>query len=365
MFRFLGMLANSQGELPHVGDCDDGRTEFLLDDLHQMLLVPLAERNSLRASHLLGIGQRLFGEGQGRGDDAAWYGLSDTEAERFGDCRANVQADASVAVIPRGGIGMLRNGSAELLFFAIPNGISGKGSHTHNDKLSFVLRVAGEQVFCDSGTACYTKDIATRNEFRSTAAHNTLIIDGTEQNRILPGPLGLFILGNEAAVSRIDTGESPGRFLRASHAGYCSLGVTHTRTIRAIDGETAFLIEDKLEGEGEHEFELNFQIAPNRRAEIIPLENGVLCRVLGTPQVELVVTACVPLDGKILSSLISTTYGTTVPSSRLCVRSKTKVPARITTQLWWADAAGLAGAQIESATKSQSRDAVPAGACLA
>jgi uncharacterized heparinase superfamily protein len=259
----------------------------------------------------------------------------------------------------------LRHDSAEILFFAIPNGISGKGSHTHNDKLSFVFRVAGEEVFRDSGTACYTRDIATRNEFRGTAAHNTLMIDGTEQNRILPGPLGLFILGNEAVVSRIDTGESPGRFLRASHAGYRSLGVTHTRTIRAIDGETAFLIEDKLEGDGEHEFELNFQIAPNRRAEIIPLENGVLCRVLGTPQVELVVTACVPLDGEIQHSLVSTIYGTTVPSSRLRVRGKTRVPARITSQLWWTDAADLASAQIESAKKSQSREAVAAGVCLA
>src|SRR5207302_177785 len=82
----------------------------------------------------------------------------------------------------------------ELLFFAIPNGILGKGSHTHNDKLSFVLRVAGKEVLCDSGTGCYTRDITTRNHFRSTAAHNTLLIDDTEQNRIDQSPLGLFVL---------------------------------------------------------------------------------------------------------------------------------------------------------------------------
>src|SRR5262249_39686699 len=82
MFRFLETLANSSGELPHVGDCDDGRTELLLDDLHQMLLVPLHERNSLRISHLLGLGQQLFGEGRGSGDDAAWYGLTGAEARR-------------------------------------------------------------------------------------------------------------------------------------------------------------------------------------------------------------------------------------------------------------------------------------------
>jgi len=40
-----------------------------------------------------------------------------------------------------------------------------------------------------------------KKRFRGTAAHNTLMIDGIEQNRINSGPLGLFILGNEAAVS--------------------------------------------------------------------------------------------------------------------------------------------------------------------
>ena len=368
LFRFLNCIASPSGELPHIGDCDDGRTELLLDDLRQMKHLPVAERNSLRVSGLVGLGRRLFSESgadcEGSGDDAAWYGLAKPPRVRSPETRSDAVRESSTKVLPYSGIGVLRHDSAEILFFAIPNGISGKGSHTHNDKLSFVLRLAGEQVFCDSGTACYTKDIATRNEFRGTAAHNTLMIDGTEQNRILPGPLGLFTLGNEAVVSRMDTGESPGRFLRASHAGYRSLGVTLTRTIRAIDGETAFLIEDKLEGDGEHEFELNFQIAPNRRAEMIPLENGVLCRVLGTPQVELVVTACVPLDGKILSSLISTTYGTTVPSLRLCVRGKTKVPARIISQLWWAEDAGTAIAQFESAKKSQPRDAFVEGVCL-
>src|SRR5207248_572963 len=75
---FLDTLASTSGELPQVGDCDDGRTELLVDDLRQMILCPVGERNSLRVSHLLGLGQRLFGEGKGPGDDAAWYGLTET-----------------------------------------------------------------------------------------------------------------------------------------------------------------------------------------------------------------------------------------------------------------------------------------------
>ena len=39
----------------------------------------------------------------------------------------------------------------------MPNGCRGKGSHTHNDKLSFILRVNGEELFGDSGTGVYTR----------------------------------------------------------------------------------------------------------------------------------------------------------------------------------------------------------------
>jgi hypothetical protein len=366
MFRFLNTVGSSTGELPQVGDCDDGRTELLVDDLGQMVLLPVAERNSLRVPGLLGLGQRLFGEGKGDGDDAAWYGLTAATPVPYSKPCITPGAAQSVEVLPKAGIGVLRHGSAELLFFAIPNGIFGKGSHTHNDKLSFVLRISDQEILCDSGTGCYTRDVATRNQFRGTAAHNTLLIDGTEQNRIFPGPRGLFILGNEAAVSPIQAGgETRERFLRASHAGYQSLGVMHTRTVRAADGEPAFVIEDELDGEGVHDFELHLQLPPNRNAEVVSAENGILCRILGDPEVRLIVTGSGLLQGEVRPSLISTTYGATVPSSRVRVSGRTKVPARITTHISWPDVAGAKSRQSESAKKITSRDAVAERVCQA
>ena len=364
MFRFLGMLANSRGELPHVGDCDDGRTEFLLDDLHQMLLVPLAERNSLRVSHLLGIGQRLFGERRGSGDDAAWYGLTDTEADSFGEPRATFQAASSVAVIPQGGIGIVRNGAAELLFFAIPNGIHGKGSHTHNDKLSFVLRIAGREVFCDPGTGCYTRDMATRNRFRGTAAHNTISIDRAEQNRIAPGLRGLFLLGNEAGVTPIEYGrDGQGWFLRASHSGYRAMGVTHTRTVRASADETGFVIEDELEGAGEHEFEFNLQLAPDCRAEISPDEGAIGCR-LGEAAQDLRLLVNAPratlLHASIEASPVSRAFGVIVPAEKLRIRGRAVLPARITTRMSWTEKAD-AGSNSEGSEEIAPSEVVVEG----
>ena len=58
--------------------------------------------------------------------------------------------------------------------------------HGHNDALSFELWLAGQPVFIDSGTFCYTSDMEARNLSRSTAAHNTVEIDGREISRIPP-----------------------------------------------------------------------------------------------------------------------------------------------------------------------------------
>ncbi len=364
MYRFLNTVASTSGELPQVGDCDDGRTELLVDDLQQMMLCPVAERNSLRVHHLLGLGQRLFGEGAGPGDDAAWYGLTDTTKIPYFQPQINLGSACPIKVLPKSGISVLQQGSAELLFFAIPNGIFGKGSHTHNDKLSFVLRVGGQEVFCDSGTGCYTRDRATRNRFRSTAAHNTLLIDGTEQNRIDTGPHGLFILGNKAAVSQIQEGrEARGHFLRASHTGYRSLGVTHTRTIRVLDGEPAFVIEDELDGDGVHDFEFNLQLTPNRSAEVAPEENGIFCRILGDRQVQLCVAGPTGLQASIQPSLISTSYGVTVPAVKLRFRGRAAVPMRITTRISWVDVTGTTIGQPSSAKESDIRDAVSEEVC--
>lgn len=361
MFRFLNTIASRHGELPHVGDCDDGRVELLLDDLEQMLLFPVAERNSLRISHLLGLGQRLFGEGRGEADDAAWYGFEETRPIPYPKPALDPPKVRPVKLLPRAGIAVLEHESAELLFFAIPNGIFGKGSHTHNDKLSFVLRIGGKEVFCDSGTGCYTRDIATRNRFRSTAAHNTLLVDGREQNRVLPGPAGVFVLGNEAAVTPIELGkDSQGWFLRASHRGYLSLGVTHTRTMRAIDGKTAFVIEDELEGIGVHDFELNFQLATNRTAEIVPAENGVLCRILGNPHVQLELSGPAGLEGAAEPSLVSSTYGSTVPAVRVRIWGRSALPTRIITQISQVALTASFSPGTGSAKEAEFRDTVSA-----
>jgi hypothetical protein len=335
MFRLLNSLASPSGQLPQVGDCDDGRIEILLDDIQQMLRLPVHERNSLCVSNLLGLGKCLLGEGCGATEDAKWFGFTENES------KSNISGDVPperVAVFPQSGIAVAKAGVAEIFFFALPNGIGGKGSHTHNDKLSVVLRLDGEEVLCDSGTGTYTRDIARRNRFRATAAHNTVVVDKQEQNTIEFASSSLFQLTNEAAVSPIEHKyQGSTIFVQASHSGYSSIGVIHTRTIQLHEENDLAIIEDYLAGSGRHLVELNFQIARQWRvSQIEQADSQVRCVIEGPRKLEVVVSAPGGVRAERSESLISMTYGSTTSASRIRLECDLELPASVTTQLRWA-----------------------------
>lgn len=338
MYRFMGELASPSGQLPHLGDCDDGRVELLLDDLSQMFTLPVAERNSLRVSGLLGLGKCLFGEASEASEEAAWYGLTgDPQSARVLATSADSKLP-HVAVFPESGVARAKARNAEVLFFAAPNGIDGKGSHTHNDKLSLVLRLDGEEVLCDPGTGCYTRNIAMRNQFRRTRSHNTVVVDNLEQNTVEFDHAGLFRLGREAQVSRIQHGEEDGRvFLRASHSGYRSHGITHTRTVWLSLSDQS-IIEDVLDGSGVHRFEVYFQLGQGWTViSVGEAGSQIACHVRGTRDLEIIFSAPVQVCGECLSSFVSRTYGSTSPASSLRFWGKAELPVSFTTRLRWAE----------------------------
>ena len=62
-----------------------------------------------------------------------------------------------------------------------PHGFLSIAAHAHADALSVEVRHDGVDILADPGTYCYHGEPAWREWFRSTAAHNTVEVDGESQ----------------------------------------------------------------------------------------------------------------------------------------------------------------------------------------
>jgi hypothetical protein len=114
-------------------------------------------------------------------------------------------------------------------------GQNGQGGHAHNDELSFELALGGLPFIVDPGTFVYTPSPELRNRYRSTAMHNTLTIDGCEQNPWPSGQRGLFRMHDRCRAQVLALSKT--RFVGVHHG----FGVPHRRTLdlfhRQICGE--------------------------------------------------------------------------------------------------------------------------------
>lgn len=126
--------------------------------------------------------------------------------------------------------------------------------HTHCDLLSFVLMSNNAWLIVDSGVFEYEPG-AMRNYVRSTAAHNTIVVDDAEQSDVW----GEFRVGQRA--QRLDAHirrEGKRIVFNGAYRGFPAIagGITHRRTaqleldtagnIRALD------IIDDIDGSGDH-----------------------------------------------------------------------------------------------------------------
>jgi len=329
MYTFLAALADQHGCVPHVGDCDDGRVELSSDDLVQMTNTDAESRHSLEVPALLGIGEALFGQDLGGTyDDAVWHAAAQTKTGKSG-------ADCRPTIFPQSGLAAFGNEHAKLIFLAQPNGIHGKGSHTHNDKLSVLLWIGGHELLVDSGTGCYTRDAKMRNRFRSTSAHNTIQIDGQEQNRFSTEPTDLFRMSDDARVTPIECQNSDGFLVSSTHDGYRRLNVGHKRSVH-LHRDRRVTIEDKFDGDGEHTFEAFFHLPSTW--QVSPAEQTgpeVWCVLAGACTGEMRWQAETQLCFRRLASQISRAYGAVLKATTLSVKGKARFPFTLTTAISW------------------------------
>ncbi len=129
------------------------------------------------------------------------------------------------------------------------------------DMLHVDLWIAGQNILRDAGSYSYNCPEPWRSYFNSTAAHNTVQIDG--QNQMIKGPQFLWFNWTTASHERscsIDDGRA-GCFV-GKHEGYSRLpgSPAHKRSIYRIDN--LYVIIDEILGVGEHDVALRWRLAP-------------------------------------------------------------------------------------------------------
>lgn len=302
MFSYVRGYLRPDLNAPLIGDCDDGR------------VLIWRRRPSQDHSYLLPLGALLLSDSELKlaevsCEEALW--VFGSEALKRYDGMPQGGEQVSVA-FPDSGLYVMRCGGDYCAVDCGEVGIAGRGSHGHNDALALELMAGGRPFLIDPGSYVYTADPEARNRFRSTAYHNTVRVDGEEQNSIYPNML--FVIGNEAQP-RVREWQTHPEYdlLECEHYGYTRLArpVVHRRRIRFEKRLRCWRVEDEFEGSGLHCYEFFFNYDP----EVTLICNGLAVEARNR-DVRLMLTpySQVALKLQLLEHEVSSGYGMKRPS---------------------------------------------------
>ena len=237
------------------------------------------------------------------------------------------QSSGDLLEFADGGYQISRDGRFSILFDAGPLGIPPGSGHGHADGLSFLLWYKGQSVITDTGTGLYNGSPLWRNYFRSTAAHNTVRIDGENQSR----PLDTFRWAELLRIKREDPkiGDS-WRILR----GVLDWGgVKHYRFIIHLLG-SGLLILDYIDGSGEHDLDWSIHFDPVWNIDEIGA--GSFSAWTLNERLEVTIRQSCEADYSILRGSMnpvggwnSRYYGFRIPSMTLRATMRCRLPANI------------------------------------
>jgi uncharacterized heparinase superfamily protein len=322
MTDFLLDLLSPDGSAPAFGDGDDSRGLWTHADC----------ATDYRA--LLALGAVLFNRGDfkavagGVTEEVLWL-LGNEGVSKFQELTPH-PPDHTSAAYPNGGYYVMRGGwgtsDPQLVFDCGPIG-HGPAGHGHADALSFYLYANGYRFLVDSGTFSYNLDYQWRDAFRSTRAHNTVVVDGVDQSI----PRDRMSWKSTAAARCIKWVTTPWFDLVAGeHDGYRRLRdpVMHQRVVVFLKPDTWWIL-DHLDGSGAHSLEMFLHLQPDCSVEV---QAGPARVVLRSPDdarlyawvFDAAGNACLPevLTGsdEERAAWFSPGYGTRVPTKALKIR---------------------------------------------
>lgn len=184
-------------------------------------------------------------------NDAA-FNMTDTPSALID---VETPAAHGLSALPNSGYFTFRDNAKQnfLIFDCGPLGPEYQPGHGHCDTLSYELSLNKKRFVVDAGVGSYYGDLDWRMYYRSTRAHNTVVVDDQEQSEVWHR----FRVARRAYPTNVQWNNEPTfSYVTGSHTGYHRLAgkVRHKRWICWID-QRFWLICDYISGKGYHNTE--------------------------------------------------------------------------------------------------------------
>jgi uncharacterized heparinase superfamily protein len=207
-------------------------------------------------------------------------------------------------------------------------------AHAHADTLGCVAHFRGLPLLVDTGTSTYAAG-PVRDYERSTAAHNTVEIDGADSTEVW----GAFRAGRRARVrGPVTRLAADGMTALAAHDGYRHLRGRpgHRRRWSLTSG--GLQVDDEMTGEGRHAVALRWHLPPGAGVRIRP---GGAFVATAAGQFAVTVAGSAPFWLGVESVPVATGFLRTATAPVLTCRLDAVLPVRLTTS-WCREADSIA-----------------------
>src|SRR5690606_4038626 len=261
MLDFILAVRNPNGSIPAIGDADGG------------WLLPFLRRTPDDFAGILATAAVVLHR-----EDCAWATMVPTietlwmcgpaGAYSFFALEPAPAPHKRLRLFPAGGYAIMQNSlqadALQLIMDFGPLGCGNSSGHGHADLLSIQCCAFGEPFLVDPGTGCYTAEPEWRDHFRSTHAHNTLVVDKCDQ--VAPqGPFSWQDVAISARLSKVVESEMLVS-IDAYHDAWISKGaqLKHRRRAAFVESRYWIIVDEvttDVNDDTTHELALNYQFA--------------------------------------------------------------------------------------------------------
>lgn len=259
MLVYLASVEDVNGNLPHIGDEDDG---YVVDIMQKEIGVYRSLLNT--GAFLFKREEFLKDSEQMDNKSLLLLNIGNINKEEVKLVRNQLPNSFEAGGYYILGADFHTPREQKLIFDCGNLGYLSLAAHGHADALTVYFSAGGFPIFVDSGTYAYHADKKWRNYFRSTGAHNTVRIDGKDQSLMS----GNFMWSSKAETKLIEYISLVK--VKGSQDGYKSLkdSVLHEREVNYLKDKMVWEIEDSIICNGKHSLELFFHIHPDCRVEV-------------------------------------------------------------------------------------------------